>query len=340
MTHDDFPLLLVFGLPRSGTTWLGKIFDSHPRVLYRHEPDNFPRLEALPRFPSPNSVNRYDACIQRFVSELVWRDEASVAAKTPLFRKRWESAARHRLVQGSAAVAKVADKCGARAPVLFVRGEGIRPSPPVVWKSIESLGRFGMLLKALPNARAIHLVRHPCGQINSVLRGERAGAFDDNSPVSEFYELFRELIDSDAGRRSGLDIKDFRAMRPVERLAWRWALTNEKALDESRGSSRARTVLYEDLCADPRGMARELFDFAGLEWNRQTEQFVQHSTHSNGRAYYSVYKRPEQAVARWREELSERSSSAILGVLRRSAFAKMYGEEPVTITAKQTITGI
>ena len=32
------PILLV-GLPRSGTTWVGKIFDSHPSTLYLHEPD-------------------------------------------------------------------------------------------------------------------------------------------------------------------------------------------------------------------------------------------------------------------------------------------------------------
>ena len=32
-------LILVVGAPRSGTTWLAKIIDSHPDVLYRHEPD-------------------------------------------------------------------------------------------------------------------------------------------------------------------------------------------------------------------------------------------------------------------------------------------------------------
>jgi hypothetical protein len=33
-------LLLVVGAPRSGTTWLGKILDSHPHVVYRHEPNS------------------------------------------------------------------------------------------------------------------------------------------------------------------------------------------------------------------------------------------------------------------------------------------------------------
>ena len=31
--------ILILGSPRSGTTWLAKIFDSHPDILYRHEPD-------------------------------------------------------------------------------------------------------------------------------------------------------------------------------------------------------------------------------------------------------------------------------------------------------------
>ena len=42
------PLILLFGQPRSGTTWIGKIFDSHPDTLYRHEPDSGSALKSIP----------------------------------------------------------------------------------------------------------------------------------------------------------------------------------------------------------------------------------------------------------------------------------------------------
>ena len=38
----------LIGLPRSGTTWIAKIFDSHPDVLYYHEPDYIDRIPCVP----------------------------------------------------------------------------------------------------------------------------------------------------------------------------------------------------------------------------------------------------------------------------------------------------
>ena len=38
------PLIFLCGMARSGTSWLGKILDSHPDTLYRHEPDIVERL--------------------------------------------------------------------------------------------------------------------------------------------------------------------------------------------------------------------------------------------------------------------------------------------------------
>lgn len=41
-------ILLIFGIPRSGTTWLGKLFDSHPDIVYLHEPDSQFRTNNVP----------------------------------------------------------------------------------------------------------------------------------------------------------------------------------------------------------------------------------------------------------------------------------------------------
>ena len=43
--------IFVFGMPRSGTSWLGKIFDSHPDVVFRHEPDIDFRNTSIPWYP-------------------------------------------------------------------------------------------------------------------------------------------------------------------------------------------------------------------------------------------------------------------------------------------------
>ena len=60
--------ILLFGMPRSGTTWLGKIFDSHPLVLYRHEPDTWQRLTDVPivagRVTTPTYATRLRAFVE------------------------------------------------------------------------------------------------------------------------------------------------------------------------------------------------------------------------------------------------------------------------------------
>src|SRR6185312_9542294 len=71
-------VILVLGSPRSGTTWLAKILDSHPDVIYRHEPDEY-----LPPVPGKDSRAQIQA----------WIDarELRVATKKPFFQKSWQS---------------------------------------------------------------------------------------------------------------------------------------------------------------------------------------------------------------------------------------------------------
>ena len=51
--------IFIFGVPRSGTTWLAKIFDSHPATLLRHEPDTVNPTAAIPFIMSEEEIDQY-----------------------------------------------------------------------------------------------------------------------------------------------------------------------------------------------------------------------------------------------------------------------------------------
>jgi hypothetical protein len=52
-------------------------------------------------------------------------------------------------------------------------------------------------------------------------------------------------------------------------------------------------------------VSRQLFEFAELPWNRQTERFIQASTSRQSNEFYSVFKDPKKSAYKWREELTE-----------------------------------
>ena len=52
-------MLFIVGMTRGGNTWLGKIFDAHPDVFYRHEPDSILKTRRLPAFCEDRDIGRY-----------------------------------------------------------------------------------------------------------------------------------------------------------------------------------------------------------------------------------------------------------------------------------------
>ena len=81
----DRPILAI-GMPRSGTTWIGKILDSHPRTLYRHEPDTWRRLETIPIFAAERASSEDRAIISEFMATLPTMQADRVCGKRPLLR--------------------------------------------------------------------------------------------------------------------------------------------------------------------------------------------------------------------------------------------------------------
>ena len=328
MTADEARarIVMVMGSPRSGTTWLGKIFDSHPDTIYSHEPDSLRRLEGIPLFIPLTQIDHYRARLISQVPRLREIRNARVVAKLPLFPKSYYSFLRFRarclLVAGMKVGGKQLGSLNVPDLIDRTKLQGVT----WVWKSIESVGRLGILARILPDSRATLIIRHPCGVISSILRGQAGARFGSRLSASEDYEIFNMLSETEAARKRNLTIKRFLTMSPVERLAWRWALVNENALSDTSGLANVQTVLYEDLCADPPGVSKELMAFAGLRWEQQTEQFVHASTERERSSYYAVYKNPLRAAMKWKDELNASEIERILSTVQDTLPGKLFLE--------------
>jgi hypothetical protein len=310
------------GMPRSGTTWLGKIFDSHPRVLYRHEPDSWQRIQA-PIILAKDERSRYEPLLREYVKALPSMRADRVCGKRPLFSKDYASP----WVVRRYALASALHKGLARTGFATAA-----PRPPMprdedeyrlVWKSIESLGRLGLLLDSLPESRSVHIVRHPCGYVASVLRGEAAAQFAHNSAAADLL-IYEMLARTDPARRRGLTMRLFEKMTSVERLAWRWVIFNEVAFDDAGTDPRSRVVYYEALCADPEATTRDLFRFTELDWSEQTAAFLKSSTTRSRAGYYSVFKNPLESAWHWTGELAEPDAARVAEVTADSLVAAPY----------------
>ena len=322
-------LICVVGMPRSGTTWVGKIFDSHPSTIYRHEPDSGGRLKDIPHAPNIENANRYAATINNFVASLLTSRSARVASKTPVFPKLYYTPFQHMLKCGSVATSALAARLFGDFRVHeFINSTALTESP-VVWKSIESVTRLGVLARALPEATFIHLVRHPCGFVASNLRGKtlKPSDFAGRKDGAEDFSLLQLLLNTDVGRSSGISLSDLHNMSAVERQAWRWYVSTEKALRDTEGLPNCLTVLYEDVCRNPMEMTRRMFAFSNLNWNAQTEGFIETSTSREKSSYYSVFKNPLQSANRWRQQLPNAAIDSIVAVVGRTGAGKLYSNQ-------------
>jgi hypothetical protein len=315
---DSAPIILI-GLPRSGTTWIGKIFDSHPETLYLHEPDSAILITELPLVVSPAHENG-----ARILSPVLTRTLslrfARVVGVFPHFSKSYRTPPRDWFHRQLALGAKISSPLLGEisVPDLITPGCSAR----IVWKSVESLGRLGLIARTMPDARIIHIVRHPGGWITSYARGRRERRFHSGDR-DEFW-AFELLESTPAAKRRGLTIASFQGMSDLERDVWAWVLWNEQASEACTGLGNVMMIRYEDVCAAPVDESKRIFQFAQLTWASQTENFIQRSTSTHSDQFYSVFRDPQIAANLWRRSISPDDLEVIESILQGSAIGRSY----------------
>ena len=292
--------ILIVGAPRSGTTWLAKIFDSHPDVLYRHEPD-----EVVPASGS----------IGQDMARWVRQHDARTAGKRPFFRKSWQGTPAWLLRSALAYAGAAAERIG--LPGWPIRDLGTLGCARVVIKSVRLSTGIGAFAQAYPSGRAVLIVRHPCGQVASVMRGARDGRFALAEPGTDM--PFDEAEAVRFAARHGVDEPAFQRLPDAAKYAWSWRAFNETAWAAVSGQSNALVVVYEALCVRPAAEAQAILAFAGLAWHRQTEAFLARSTSGHGAAgYYAVMRNSITAAEQWRTAMAAEDQDAVRAVVRGS----------------------
>ena len=320
---DQSRLTLILGAPRSGTTWLAKIFDSHPDVLYRHEPDLVVPDNRIPSICADENAPELIEAARGFVADLMHTHTLKTAGSLPVFPKRhdrpWTRVGRTAAIVSLRLVQKTIGLDPRRRIVFldhFDRDND--PSSHVVLKSISALGRAGLFAEALPEARIILIMRHPFGQIASRLDGLARGKLLDARP-------FKELTSIPEARRFGLSDERLRNLPPVEQMAWEWAILHEKAYADLSGRPNATMLRYADLVADPLALARALFAFAGLPWHVATERFIRTSTSYGGPDwYFDVRKQGLTPLHKWRKILSAADQARIAAIVRNTSVGQLW----------------
>ncbi len=311
-------MILLLGSARSGTTWLAKIFDSHPDVLYRHEPDFALPTTALPPFVTADDFDTYIKPARAYLKQLCDVRAPQVIAKRPLFPKRYRTSAQHALWYGhlglSSALRRVpvlGPRLSTSVPAYLNPQAKVRP----VIKSVMSMGRAGLYARALTEGHVVVIVRHICGYVESVLRGVRLGKM----PGALHLNMLARMPQA---QRRHLHAERLRDMDLLEQYAWRWVLQNEIALELTQGLHHTMVLKHDDLCENPMASAQKLFAFCGLDWDDQTAAFIAASSgQAEHEQYFSVYRSSTDEANKWRTSLTQTEQERILAIAQESELA-------------------
>lgn len=237
--NPAIPIFIV-GLPRSGSTLIERILGNHTAVSAGGE---------LPHF-----AVALVAQVQSRTRAPPLTREALVAASA-----RVDFAALGRDYLARARAGGIASRCFTdKMPLNYLY--------------------CGLIRRAFPNARIVHVQRHPMAACYAMYKT----LFQDGYPFSyDFDELARYFV-------------------AYRRLMGHWAETLPGAIHQLR---------YEDLIADPHGQTRRLLDFCGLEWQDACADWHTNSTPTTTASAAQV-RRPlyDTSVSQWRHYRSQLAS--------------------------------
>ena len=326
MSTREFPERTVFlaGAGRSGTTWLARLLDASPTVLYKHEPDNIDRAPWFRGIPSRlDATDENDSYRDRFakaLEEAFWSHSLQFINR-PEFPKMILRNPAWRVANYALRAwrkAGLGERPSFRIPRWIFRKDprGV----DLVVKSVVSNLRLAWIRRHFPEFRLVLIIRHPCGYLSSWMRG---AAHHGWTGFGERSRLDGTILPFPRPEHEKY-AKVYESGGHFERELIYWIIANETPFLELAGDPAFKAVIYEELCAQPEKVVREVYEHSGIPFDEQTRRFVEASTARHLPDFHGVFKNPKIVANRWRGELTPEHINTVERYLAGTSLADMW----------------
>jgi len=263
MDHMELNYIWLNGMPRSGTSWLSQIFDSHPNVRFK--------LSPLFSYAFKNAVNAESSKDEwlNFLQSVCLTEDDFMDQK-------------YRRKNGEYPLFKYKKK---------------NPDHLVI-KDTRYHNLTIRVLKLIPEMKFVHIIRHPCGTINSWIKAPR-----------EFPPKANPLNEWKSGKCRKTGEEEFWGFDDWKYLTKLYLTLQDKYPD------RVMIVRYEELVNEPLPVVAQMFQFANLMLHQQTIEFLKDSQSRNVECEYAVFKRKD-VKDKWRNELDPYIISEVIADLK------------------------
>lgn len=254
--------LLVTGLPRSGTSWVGKMLQAGGEVVYVNEPLN-------PEHPPGRSPGVLNAEVgHRFQYICADNDEEWAAAFADTLRLRYRPVPELRRNHSSLYDLGRLAKYGTAFTVGRLRGRrALIDDPYAILSSAWFAERLG--------CQVVACIRHPASLVGS---WQRLGWAVSLNELLDQPLLMRDLLGPYSDEMQALA----GSTDSIATTALLWRITYATLRDLAERHRRVRLWKYEDLATDPVERFRELYAACGLTWSERAQQRVTSATMGRG----------------------------------------------------------
>lgn len=314
-----YPRIFITGSPHAGTHWIGRLFDAHPWVLFRHEPDVVLPLDGIPELVEPaqypglvdQAGGHLDALYR--VATVQTCADGTHSAKD--YRNPFAAALRRLVLSASAAGRRIGplETVMQHLPIPDLIPRRLRDEVHEVCTAVAAHGRVGLYAHARPEVRFVLVLRHPAGVIATELRDRGLGRPPHTVPLEA-------LAATPAAMERGLTQTYFQDADDLEKLAWWWVLSNERVLLDTQDAANCLLVNYDELRTDPeQGGLREMFEHTDVAVCDEVLAFLARGTADRrGDPGTHAVDDPLAAPNAWREALSRKQLARIRSITEDS----------------------